>query len=55
MRTEIWDVAIKMIKKRPIIGFGWDINNGNILIGSTYYYSHNMLLEIMVSGGIEKM
>lgn len=52
MRTEIWDVAIKMIKKRPIIGFGWDINNGNILIGSTYYYSHNMLLEIMVSGGI---
>lgn len=52
MRTVIWDAAINMIKKRPILAYGWDINNGNILIGSTYYYSHNMILEILISGGV---
>lgn len=52
MRVEIWDKALDMIANKPIIGYGLNLSNGNILIGDTYYYSHNMLLEIMVSGGI---
>jgi Lipid A core - O-antigen ligase and related enzymes len=51
-RTDIWDVAIGMIKNAFIIGNGADFNTGILQIGNTYYYSHNMLLEILVIGGV---
>lgn len=51
-RTTIWDFAIQQIKLNPFIGSGMNTNTGTILIGNTYYYSHNLILEILVSSGI---
>lgn len=51
-RTVIWDAAIIKIKQSPIIGSGLNQYTGSILIGNTYYYSHNLILELLVSSGI---
>ena len=51
-RTVIWDAAIAKIKESPLIGSGLNQYTGSILIGETYYYSHNMILELLVSSGI---
>jgi len=51
-RTYIWDSAMKMIYKKPILGYGLNLKNGLIKQGKTYYYSHNLILEIIISGGI---
>ena len=51
-RTVIWDAAIKKILESPFIGSGLNQYTGSILIGRTYYYSHNMILELLVSSGI---
>ena len=51
-RTMIWDTAIKQIGQHPIIGTGMNTNTGTILIGNTLYYSHNLILEILISSGI---
>jgi O-antigen ligase len=51
-RTIIWDEAFKLITEKPILGRGLNLKTGNILVGQTYYYSHNMIIEILVSTGI---
>lgn len=51
-RTVIWDAAIKKILESPFVGSGLNQYTGSILIGRTYYYSHNMILELLVSSGI---
>lgn len=51
-RVDIWDIAINMIKQKPLMGYGANLTTGQILIKQTYYYSHNLILEIIVSGGI---
>ncbi|MEQ8155641.1 MAG: O-antigen ligase family protein [Clostridiaceae bacterium] len=54
-RTEIWDVAISMVAQKPFIGYGADFENGVVRILNTYYYGHNLFLEIMLSGGVTSL
>lgn len=59
-RTEIWDIAISVIKKHPFFGMGI-INDGNFvpIYGFNGYYdtimlrqAHNQTLQLLYDGGI---
>lgn len=45
-RTAIWDNAISAIKKHPFLGHGYGFKVDR------NFYSHNLLLELLVTGGI---
>lgn len=50
-RTLIWDKAIQMISKEPIFGYGY-ANNGLVIDAANgLWYSHNLLLDLMIQGG----
>ena len=50
-RTIMWDYAILLIQKNPIIGYGYmDQETETILLGGAH--SHNILLEQLLRGGI---
>lgn len=53
-RVYIWDTVIGFIKKRPIIGYGFETND--IItkkFGSIYFtHAHNTILDILYKGGI---
>ena len=51
-RIAIWQEALNMIYKSPIIGYGMPRNGGHILINGKYFYSHNGYLEILLYGGV---
>lgn len=50
-RTFLWEKAIEMIKKAPIIGYGRQTQK-YISAWGGYFSSHNVLLEAMLQGGI---
>lgn len=50
-RTDIWDIAIMLIKRSPIIGYGVYEGHGLIFIRGQYYYAHNAVLEVLLQGG----
>lgn len=48
-RTVIWESALEYIKASPIIGYGYDA----IIPHSGYlWYSHNLILDLLIQGGI---
>lgn len=49
-RTELWKMSIDIIKKKPILGYGY--TSGNIKIWGGYFSSHNQILELLIHGGI---
>lgn len=50
-RTNVWDRAIKMIARNPIIGYGYLTQSGErAILGDVY--CHNALLEQFFRGGI---
>lgn len=51
-RTDIWDIAIMLIKRSPIIGYGVYEGHGLIFIRGQYYYAHNAVLEVLLQGGV---
>lgn len=53
-RTEIWDNAIKMIFKKPILGIGLQSDLYNYLIFRINHV-HNILLELLYEGGTISM
>lgn len=50
-RTDIWDIAIMLIKRSPIIGYGVYEGHGLIFTRGQYYYAHNAVLEVLLQGG----
>jgi len=48
-RSLLWQNAISMILKRPLIGYGY--TSGNISVWGGFYSSHNMFLESILHGG----
>ena len=50
-RNLLWQSAIELIKKSPILGYGRS-EIGYIKIWYGYFSSHNMLLETLLQGGI---
>lgn len=51
-RTAIWDRAIALIKRSPLIGYGVS-NDGMIILPNGYcYHAHNAFLETVLQGGI---
>ena len=47
-REEIWDIAIELIRKKPIFGGGYDYwENSGITLGT-----HNAFLSYMLEGGV---
>lgn len=51
-RTDIWDIAVMLIKRSPIIGYGVYEGHGLIFIRGQYYYAHNAVLEVLLQGGV---
>jgi len=52
-RTAIWNIAINMIEKSFLIGYGAvDDNNRYIEMGSFSFNAHNIILQILLMGGI---
>lgn len=51
-RTQIWDISFTLIKRAPIFGYGVYEGHGLIFVRNLFYYSHNVILEIMLQGGI---
>ncbi len=51
-RTYIWEIAIKQILKSPIIGYGKCDTRDYILFAGYYWYAHNLILDIILQGGI---
>lgn len=51
-RTDIWDIAIMLIKRSPVIGYGVYEGHGLIFIRGQYYYAHNAVLEVLLQGGV---
>ena len=54
-RTNIWQMAMELIKKSPIIGYGWPRNESEYVIVNSLGYrfsAHNVLLEILLRGGL---
>ena len=49
-RTSLWILAINLIKKKPLIGYGY--TSGNIKIWGGYFSSHNAILELLIHGGL---
>ena len=50
-RTDIWDIALKLIKNSPIFGYGVYEGHGLIFVRGQYYYAHNAVLEVLLQGG----
>lgn len=50
-RTDIWDIAIMLIKRSPVLGYGVYEGHGLIFTRGQYYYSHNAVLEVLLQGG----
>lgn len=51
-RTDIWDIAMILIKQSPFFGYGVNEGHGLIFIRGQYYYSHNGVLEVLLQGGV---
>lgn len=52
-RTVIWDHAFGMIKDAWFLGYGAvENNNRYIFVGSSSFNAHNLLLQILLMGGI---
>ena len=51
-RTDIWDIAIMLIRRSPILGYGVYEGPGLIFIRGRYYYAHNAILEVLLRGGM---
>tara|TARA_R110002049_G_scaffold2750_8_gene22312 strand:+ start:271748 stop:273037 length:1290 start_codon:yes stop_codon:yes gene_type:complete len=49
-RTEIWAETIRLIRERPITGYG--LNSAPILLEDYSQHAHNMLLHVTLSGGL---
>lgn len=55
-RTSIWTLAIQMIRKSPLFGYGV-VDNGNHIFWATswsasYWQAHNNILQILLDGGM---
>lgn len=55
-RTSIWTLAIQMIRKSPLFGYGV-VDNGNHIFwvtswSASYWQAHNNILQILLDGGI---
>ena len=51
-RVGLWDRAIEMIKEKWFFGWG-NKNYGSIILRDYYYwYAHNLLLDILLEGGV---
>ncbi|MCM1577548.1 MAG: O-antigen ligase family protein [Ruminococcus sp.] len=50
-RTQIWDMSLSLIKRAPVFGYGVYEGHGLTLVGNLFYYSHNIILEILLQGG----
>ncbi|MGN0642521.1 MAG: O-antigen ligase family protein [Huintestinicola sp.] len=51
-RTDIWDIAIMMIKRSPVFGYGVYEGHGLVFTRGQYYYAHNAVLEVLLQGGV---
>lgn len=51
-RTEMWDIAIRLIQKKWFFGYGIPLNQGYVFWHNKFYYTHNGILEILIQGGI---
>lgn len=51
-RTEIWEISKNLISKKPLLGYGLSNNHGWIYWHGKNYYTHNIILEVMIQGGI---
>lgn len=50
-RTDIWDIALRLIKRSPLFGYGVYEGHGLIFVRGQYYYAHNAVLEVLLQGG----
>ena len=55
-RTDIWDTAMWMIGKKPLLGYGLG-QRGKVyrIVKGKYYHAHNLILELLVEGGVLAM
>lgn len=51
-RTEIWDIAINLIKSKPFIGYGMQESTNIIFYQGKYLSTHNQILQTMLEGGL---
>ena len=53
-RTYIWDDTIKLISKKPILGYGYESEAQRYIKGISFhaFHSHNAILDILYFGGI---
>lgn len=54
-RTEVWQIATSILSgstKNLFVGLGFASEHGYIYYSGMYYTAHNMILEIMLRGGI---
>lgn len=56
-RTEIWEIAIDIVLKKPLFGYGMFENGGFVYWGYkggelSYWQAHNQWLQIMHDGGL---
>lgn len=51
-RTDIWDIAIMLIKRSPVLGYGVYEGHGLIFTRGHFYYAHNAVLEVLLQGGV---
>ena len=51
-RTVMWKQAFSLIKSRILLGYGPSEAHGYVFWHGKYFYTHNMILEIMIRGGI---
>lgn len=49
-RSTLWELAVELINEKPILGYGQ--NHGIINVWGATPRAHNMLLEILIHGGI---
>lgn len=52
-RTIIWDYALKMVKDSWMFGYGAVANNNRyIFVGEFSFNAHNIILQILLMGGL---
>jgi len=51
-RNAIWENALKLIKERPILGYGIDGVLIKVYWGSEMNYAHNQFLQNLLDGGV---
>ena len=52
-RTIIWEEAIRMIKEKPLFGYGiWPLIHAENSYASVYIHAHNELLQQHLEGGV---